>query len=326
MASSTFDLVRALEAVYALDRPEGPWLRGVVDALRPGLEDGLGMAAYIYDASVRPLAIREPILDCPLDGAGLSAVVGRSDESYVRGAWLAKVAATASETPGFAEHPGVREIFHPVGIHDVLVVNALDPLGVGCLIGAPLRRLRRLRDAERERWERVGAHVQAALRLRLRLKASAGPAEEGASGGVEAVLARGGKVEHLEPPAERAGAALRDAVLAMDRARRFRRKPDRALASWRALVRARWTLVHDFEAGGDRYIVARANAASATGPQVLSARERQVVGCLALGHSPKVIAYELGLSHSTVRVLLARATAKLGARDRADLIEKFRAG
>jgi DNA-binding CsgD family transcriptional regulator len=33
-----------------------------------------------------------------------------------------------------------------------------------------------------------------------------------------------------------------------------------------------------------------------------------------------VIAYELGLAHATVRVLLARAAAKLGARSRVELI------
>jgi DNA-binding CsgD family transcriptional regulator len=39
----------------------------------------------------------------------------------------------------------------------------------------------------------------------------------------------------------------------------------------------------------------------------------------------KLIAYELGLAHSTIRVLLARAAQKLGARSRAELLERFRA-
>jgi DNA-binding CsgD family transcriptional regulator len=327
----TFDPIRVFEATYAIDQPEREWLSGVVDAIRPAIEDGLGMAAYIYDASVRPLAVREPILDCPLDAQGLSALMGGSSEEYVRGAWLAKVAATASETPGFAEHPGVAQVFHPVGIRDVMVINALDPLGIGCLVGAPLRGLRTLDAHERERWERVGAHLQAALRLRMRLATPAIPKEEDASGKVEAVLTREGKIEHLEAPAKGAEESLKQAVLDIERARRtLRKKPgralDRALGSWRTLVRARWTLVHEFEAAGDRYIVARANGPSSSGPQILSARERQVLGCLGMGHSLKVIAYELGLSHSTVRVLLARARAKLGAKNRTELIEKFRAG
>lgn len=326
MAASSFDLASVLEAVYRVEASEPVWLNGVVEAIRPAVEDGLGMAAYLYDASVRPLAVREPILDGPLDAADLASVMASSDEAYVRGAWLAKVAATASETPGFAEHPGVRDVFHPAGIHDVMVINALDPVGIGCFVGAPQRRVRQLTDAQRERFEKIGSHIQAALRLRLRLGASTRHEDAPSAGNVEAVLDRvSGRIEHLESPAEAARDSLREAVLGIERARRsLRRQPDEALMAWRGLVRARWTLVDEFETKDARYIVARANSASSHGPRSLSERERQVLGCLALGHSMKVIAYELGLSHSTVRVLVGRARVKLGARDREDLVAKFR--
>ncbi|MBX3263082.1 MAG: helix-turn-helix transcriptional regulator [Labilithrix sp.] len=334
--TKTPDLVRVLEAAYAMDRAEGPWLRGIVDALRPALEDGLGMAAYVYDASRRPFVVREPILDCPLDAQGLGQLFAQSDESYVRGAWLAHAAATASETPGYADHPGVRDVFWPLGIRDVFVVNALDPVGVGCLVGAPLPRLRKLRDDERDLWDRVASHLRSALRLRLRLEALEGRRAEfpetspsladGTSGAVEAVLRRDGALEHAEDVAVGAREALREAVLGMDRARRtLRSRPRRVLTAWRALVRGRWTVVDDFEGEGSRYLVARANGPAARGPTLLSTRERQVLEQLVLGHTDKLVAYELGLSHSTVRVLITRARAKLGAKTRAELIEKFRA-
>jgi DNA-binding CsgD family transcriptional regulator len=322
--------VRVLERAYDVEAAEPLWLRGVVDALRPGMEDRLGIAAYLYDASVRPLAVREPILDCPLDATGLAALMSQSNESYVRGAWLSKCVATASETPGYAEHPGVREVFHPLGIHDVLVLNVLDPTGIGCLVGAPLRRLRTLGDEERARWDRVAAHLRAALRLRLRLSTSRAeseaPASGDASGRVEAVLRRDGRIEHLTSPTEPARDALRDSVLRIERSRRaLRARPDQALDNWRALVRGRWTLVDTFAEGDHRYVVARANAPSALGPDMLTPRERQVLSLLAMGHDYKLIAYELGVSHSTVRVLLARARAKLGAKTRAELVAKIRA-
>ena len=41
---------------------------------------------------------------------------------------------------------------------------------------------------------------------------------------------------------------------------------------------------------------------------------------LALGHSTKVIAYELGISDSTVRVLLRRVRNKLSVSTRAELL------
>jgi DNA-binding CsgD family transcriptional regulator len=44
-----------------------------------------------------------------------------------------------------------------------------------------------------------------------------------------------------------------------------------------------------------------------------------------MGHTNKVIAYELGLSASTVRVLLTRASRKLGVSGRQRLIERYRA-
>jgi DNA-binding NarL/FixJ family response regulator len=42
-----------------------------------------------------------------------------------------------------------------------------------------------------------------------------------------------------------------------------------------------------------------------------------------LGHSNKVIAYELGLAASTVRVLVHRAARKLGANTREEAIASF---
>jgi DNA-binding CsgD family transcriptional regulator len=141
--------------------------------------------------------------------------------------------------------------------------------------------------------------------------------------GADAVVSPSGKVEHAERDAAKkeARAALRDAVIALDRARGplRRRAPDEAIAAWKGLVDARWSLVDQFESDGRRFVVARRNEPGAVTLDVLSARERQVVSYVAFGHTNKLIAYELGISHSTVRVLLARAAAKLGVPSRGDL-------
>lgn len=52
----------------------------------------------------------------------------------------------------------------------------------------------------------------------------------------------------------------------------------------------------------------------------LSEREQQVVQMATAGSTNKEIAFDLGLAHSTVRVLLARAARKLGARSRVELV------
>jgi DNA-binding CsgD family transcriptional regulator len=93
------------------------------------------------------------------------------------------------------------------------------------------------------------------------------------------------------------------------------------LGRWDCLDGGRWTVVDSFEHGGARYIVARERPSPAAGLIALSSRERQVVACLALGQSTKEAAYALGISDATVRVLLARAVAKLGVRSRAALLD-----
>lgn len=53
---------------------------------------------------------------------------------------------------------------------------------------------------------------------------------------------------------------------------------------------------------------------------LLSARERDVVLRALRGQHNKLIAHEMGLAHSTVRVLMTRAAMKLGARSRRELV------
>lgn len=114
---------------------------------------------------------------------------------------------------------------------------------------------------------------------------------------------------------------LRAAASSMSTVRVQARKSGRAeLDGWSPLVDARWTLVDSFEENGRHYVVARENQARGAHLDVLTDRERQVVLQAALGFTNKEIAYALGLSDSTVRVLMARAAARVGVRTRAELL------
>ncbi|MBX3203789.1 MAG: LuxR family transcriptional regulator [Labilithrix sp.] len=320
------DLVSVLEAAYAVDRPEREWLQGLIDAIRPSVDAGLGIAAYVYDTNDRPFRVKNLLVEgCPVDEAGIAMLNHESNDSFVRDSWIARAAMMASETPGYANLPGVRGVLHPAGIRDIMVVNAIDPIGVGCWIGAPLPQLSTLAGTERERWDRVAAHLRSSLRLRLRLAARETSAKEGGPAEAEAILTPAGKIEHLERAAEPERDALHDAALGIVRARtEYRDEPERSLVSWKAMVRARWTLVDEFRKDGERYIVARVNAMATKPMSRLSERERQVVACLSMGQTNKEAAYELGLSPSTVRVLVARAFAKLGVDTRDALVAKYR--
>jgi DNA-binding NarL/FixJ family response regulator len=83
----------------------------------------------------------------------------------------------------------------------------------------------------------------------------------------------------------------------------------------RALLGGRWSVLDRFERDGRTYLVAVRTA----GLVELTPRETQVVRLMALGHSNKSIAYELGLAWSTIRVLVHRAARKLHARTRREL-------
>jgi DNA-binding NarL/FixJ family response regulator len=131
----------------------------------------------------------------------------------------------------------------------------------------------------------------------------------------EAILRPDGTLEHATPAArsDAARASLRRAALAVDRARGKlrRRDPHEALAIWKGLVAGRWSLVDHFDSDGRRYLIAHRNDPEAPDWRGLTRREQQVLAYATLGHSNKLIAYELGLATSTVSVHLARARAKL---------------
>ena len=94
---------------------------------------------------------------------------------------------------------------------------------------------------------------------------------------------------------------------------------------WHALVNGRWTLVDHVDRDGRRYFVARKNDPEVARHHALTRRERQVIGFAAFGHSNKLIAYELGLSVSSVAAYLEIAMEKLGVATRAELIVAARA-
>jgi DNA-binding CsgD family transcriptional regulator len=138
------------------------------------------------------------------------------------------------------------------------------------------------------------------------------------------VLTSSGRLVHAEGTArdQDAREKLRDAAIAIDRARgSLRRKnDDEALQLWRVLVDGEWSLVDRFDSDGRRYMVARKNAPQVKDPRALTLRERQVVALTSLGHSIKLIGYELGVSHSSVINARKQAMRKLGLESLSDLV------
>ena len=211
---------------------------------------------------------------------------------------------------------------HPV--RGQFSLNGFDSSGKGCALSLFSEEAVALSETQRSIFTRLATHLSTAYRLQRRFAEGAQTKVRG----VEAVLTPTGRVEHAEADA-RSPEARQDLTLAVRQREQTRGDAtsdgEPTMRRLKGMVSARWTLVDQFETDGQRYVVARENAPTAMGPALLTPREKQVVSLATLGRTNKVIAYELGLAYATVRVLMARACAKLGASKRSELPSLLRA-
>jgi DNA-binding CsgD family transcriptional regulator len=309
---------------------EAGWLARVVRTIRGDHDDDSWVAAFTYDAK-KPDLPRASAL-CGIDARAASIALRQLFApvwSYSSRAqlWRMNFIGTLSSFPAAYRRLGVDEtcvrefeallesVLAQWRLGDELWVNASDPTGMGCCIIASMRRRGPIGSREKHRWSCVAAHVATAFRIRRQFSLRGPTSSAGTTPAPEAILDPDCSVQHAERPAAdgRARASLRQAVQAMDRARGAlrRRNADEAVATWRALVSGRWSLLDHFDSDGRRFVIAHRNDAKVPDERALTLRERQVLAYAGLGHSNKVIAYELGLSTSTVSSHLTRARAKL---------------
>ena len=318
--------IAVVEAAYVPASSETGWLQGIVTAAAPLISDGLGaMACIYYGARGRLRGGAYATANLPFSPEKMFLEpLHEFEPQFVDRTWRALSFGMCSETISLSKLPNLKRMAD-AGIADVININAYDPSGVGVWLGAPLRAERARRPNEAETWTRVAAHIGSAFRLQRRSGLARSPDD------ATAVLDTRGRIEHARngPTADRLRNKLRDAVERMERARgpMRRRDPNGAVEIWRTLVDAELSLLDHFERGGKRYIVAVANPprASSRGLSSLPPRERQVAAAAAAGRSNKLIAYELGIAYSTVRVLLSRAAKRLGAKSRRELVAIVRA-
>jgi DNA-binding NarL/FixJ family response regulator len=118
-------------------------------------------------------------------------------------------------------------------------------------------------------------------------------------------------------------------TLALSRARDAAREAtnvDDARALHDEVLAGKWAIVEEFDADGRRHLVVRKPCAPrADAEPHLTLRERQDARYAALGHSGKLIAFEMGLSESTVSGHVNRVMSKLGLRCRIDLVRTLSA-
>jgi len=313
-------MLEVARRAYSLDTDWDAWLSDMAQAALPALDRGAGLIGVAYDARGGGMPKRVGMV--ATDGAArylpmLASIAPASDAGSIRDVVMHGGLASVSQILGsrFESMSVIRERSWPVGIRELVQLNACDPSGIGVFVGAPSAEVVAVSTRERATWAPVVAHMAAAMRLRL---AHAPSAIEGA----EAVLSPEGKLLHAEGEAKDAREQLRRVARAKDAARTSH--DDVALDGWTSLIDGRWSLVDHFESDGRRFIVARKNAPDVRDPRALSPRERQVVALAALGRSNKAIAYELGISGARVGGAISAAARKLGASSKSQLVGLLR--
>jgi DNA-binding CsgD family transcriptional regulator len=316
--------IDVIEAAYRTEGTSADWLRGIAQAL-PVHAKSLGFALYTYRIkNDGHLAVQDFVgVGTPIDMEPMTrAAMAAMPPAYVRETWATVPCATAISTgsPETREQTrsSMSHLFGHIGVRDIMVINGIDPTGEGVYAGNLVGEEATMSRRERATWSRVAAHLSACYRLR-RLP------------GIEpdAVITPQGRIDDAIDDARTRSAqdSLRTAALAIERARSKRRRTNdrEAVELWHALVAGRWTLIEQVDRDGRRFFVARKNDPAVARHHALTRRERQVVGYAALGHSNKLIAYEMGLSVSAVAVYLDVAMEKLGLPSRAALIVAARA-
>lgn len=316
--------IETIEAAYRGQGSTQEWLRSMTETMAAYPHDR-GWLCYTYWIDESGHANIDDLMqiDTPIDLEQVTRVqTPQMPPEYVMETFASvpfTTVLTAGSAPVRAKTAAtVKEFFRPHGVRDMVILNAIDPTHRGVylssLVSTPLKISRR----QYPTWTRVASHIAASFRLRRAKDAEP-----------DAVISTAGKVEHAVEDARSRSAreALRTAALAIDRARTRRSRLDEveAVDAWQALVSGRWTLIDQIDRGGRRYFIARKNDPEVTRHHSLTRRERQVVGYAALGHTNKLIAYELGLSVSSVAVYLDVAMEKLGVPSRAQLIVAARA-
>jgi DNA-binding CsgD family transcriptional regulator len=293
------------------------WLDDVFSVLGPMLARGGEVFAYEYDTTRSPTEwLSRPIFlgakPTAVDAVMASFVAAPQSlkERIHKHAGAVTILSELIGTPA-GRHDALGPHASVLGMADMLGLNASDPSGRGTYFCAttPRRRFERARE-DVQRWEQIAAHIAAASRLRRALLSPP-----------EAVLSPTGQILHSGRRAEGSLAALTRQARIIDSARTpSRRREPEALRSWRALVEGRWSLVDVVESDGRRVLFAVANAASAPDPRRLTPIERTIAGYVAMGHSNKLVAYELGISVGAVSAHTRTIFKKFGFRTRVELV------
>ena len=320
-------VVEAAHAAYDLTVDDQEWLAQLTELVGPHLDRGRGIVAFRWkltdEGKVQPeqMLVHGGTAD---DETMLRELLADLDP---RRAYLAYGAPygyrTLSEIA--QEHPtlsdvtddeDMQRVAHTRDVVDFEMLRIDEGHGRGWMLSVLRSELSELSAPRRKLWERVGAHVAAGARLRARLDDidldSADAVFDPSSGQLEVNL------PELEP-ARRRGRLLELIEARRHAERVVDRDPLEAMDLWKGLIDGRWSLLDVADTDGRTFTVLRQNPLHVRSSVALSEREREVAFLIGRGHHLKLVAYELGLSASTIRSQLRSALRKLNLDHRSGL-------
>jgi DNA-binding CsgD family transcriptional regulator len=230
---------------------------------------------------------------------------------------LSEIAVDHPTVEDLRDDRDMQRLAHDRAVVDFEMLRVDELRNQGWMFSVLRTELGDISKGRRAVWDRVGAHIAAGARLRARL-GGAGLEEAAAifdpvSGTLDIQQPELQSLERQE--------RLRLLIEARNQAHSLADdQPLEAMELWQGLVAGRWSLLDVLDSDGRVFTVLRENAVDARSTVRLSERERQVAYLVGRGHHIKLVAYELGLSPSTVRSQLRAAVSKLNLEDRSGLV------
>jgi len=317
--------LRVIDTAYREAASPTEWLTAVAEAVAEALGAPAGGLAYFVDwqpdgmpttsnwTCVRGAS--EDLLAYTREqhgGAGISEEQAATiAQVYARGSYLSGTRELMGHV--FEDLERVRGSFRErTGDADSLNLICMDASHRGVAFVHPFPETVETHTGRRTHWAKVAAHLSAGLRMHR--SAAASPFDR-----ADAILDLSGHVLDATPAAHGDFDLLRRAAHDVDKARQRDTSDDETLELWQCLFSGEYSVVDRFDTDGKRLFVAKKNGPRARGPRALTVRERQVVALVAVGHSDKSAAYELGIAEGTVAGHLHTALKKLGLASPADL-------
>lgn len=347
-------VMSVLDVAYDVELSDARWLERICDTARPLLEtDDAGVHAFYVDLSQPKPKLSTPLLKggdgkwkrqwrtdwwepfmLALDERAVRSILSFAPVSHATDLYM----ATRLQVPTLNALLQREQLFernqpqldNRFAYPDSLNLVAVDSGGIGLALVAN-RRTAALGPPSRHQRTVLGslcAHLASAARLRRRLRAHTSLLDQS-----DAIVDERGKLVHLasDDAAASARRAVEQAAPQLKALRSKKARPGKAdaqetLALWRALYAGRFSVLDVFTRDGKRYVVARRNepGAPAAAKNPLSEDELKVLSLWSRGHANGQIAYELGVSGSTVAGRLASSSQKLETTSADELMTRAR--